>query len=377
MNNKVIDFKKSKEKLLNKRFPNVSSMPNVGKGETYNESRKTFESFQNIFVAYKEYLSNDNKSKEITLDEVLVHFNRYFDEIYKEFVNFDYQKTPKFKEILDYAMLSSGKRLRPFLIFLTYSFLEGKNLFLLSPFMVAMELIHTFSLIHDDLPCMDNDELRRGKPTVWKKYGEDMAVLAGDALYMQAMSILVETVFEYAYSEIGSAIITSTNVITKLAGLDGMIIGQVFDVINTGNTKLKLEDIAYMYDKKTSALLVASLIVGASLSLKHSDCFINMERLGIFIGEAYQIKDDLLEIESDEKTIGKSVDSDKKNGKVTLVSLIGIEKSKERLKHLEEACYSIIDGLTNNNNFKDSLVYKEFIKYLFKREKYCQMILKY
>lgn len=368
MSNKVIDFKKSKEKLLNKRFPNVSSMPNSGKGETYSESRKAFENFQNVYLAYKEYLSN-NTTKKITLEEVLVHFNRFFDELYKEFVVFDDKKTASFKEILDYAMLSSGKRLRPFLMFITYSFFEGQNYFVLSPFMVAMELIHTFSLIHDDLPCMDNDELRRGKPTVWKKYGEDMAVLAGDALYMQAMSILVETIFEFAYSEIGSAVVTSVNVMTKLSGLDGMILGQVFDVMNTGNTKLKLEDIAYMYDKKTSALLVASLIVGTSLSIKHSDSFMNMERLGLFIGEAYQIIDDLLEIERDEQTIGKSVDSDTKNGKVTYVSLIGVSKAKERLTYLEEGCNSIIDSLTNDNNRKESLMYKEVIKYLFRREK--------
>ena len=95
----------------------------------------------------------------------------------------------------------------------------------------------------------------------------------------------------------------------------------------------------------------------------------NMERLGVFIGEAYQIIDDLLEIESDEETIGKSVDSDKKNGKITYVSLIGIEQAKKRLEYLESGCNSIIDNLTNDNNYKDSLVYKEFIKYLFSREK--------
>lgn len=369
MNNKVIDFQKSKEKLMNKRFPNVSSMPNTGKGDAYNESRKAFENFQSIFFAYKEYLANKSKGKEVTLEEVLVHFNRYFDEIYKEFMIFDYRKTPKFKEILDYAMLSSGKRIRPFLMFATYSFLEGNNYFILSPFMVAMESIHTFSLIHDDLPCMDNDELRRGKPTVWKKYGEDMAVLAGDALYMHAMSIIVETIFEFAYSEIGSAIVTSANVIAKLAGLDGMILGQVFDVMNTGNTKLQLEDITYMYDKKTSALIVASLLVGASLSLKHSNSLMDMERLGLFVGEAYQIIDDLLEIESDQETIGKSTDSDEKNGKVTYVSLIGVNAAKERIHFLEKECNSIIDKLTNDNNLKESLVFKEVIKYLFKREK--------
>lgn len=368
MSDKVIDFKKSKEKLMNKRYPNVSSLPANRKMDIYNDGIRKFNQLQNIFFEYKECLSNKNK-KNITLNEVFVHFNRYFDEIYKDLVVFDYRKTKKFKEIIDYAMLSSGKRLRPFLMFVAYNFLEGKDSFILSPFMVAMELIHTFSLIHDDLPCMDNDELRRGKPTVWKKYGEDMAVLAGDALYMQAMSILVETILELGYSEIGGAVVTSVNVMTKLAGLDGMILGQVFDVMNTGNKELNIEDLAYMYDKKTSALLVASLIVGASLSNRHNNSFDNMELLGLHIGEAYQIIDDLLEVESDEATIGKSTNSDKKNGKVTYVSLIGVERAKERLAFLERECNLIIDKLTNENNYKDSLVFKEVIKYLFRREK--------
>lgn len=369
MDRKVIDFKKSKEKLLNKRFPNVSPMVPSGKESLYLESNKALEKFQTIFCEYKEYLANPSDKKEIKLEEVMVYFNRYFDEIYKVFSKFDDAKVKDFKDALDYAMLSSGKRLRPFLMLTTYSFLEGQNMIILAPFMVAMELIHTFSLVHDDLPCMDNDELRRGKPTVWKKYGEDIAVLVGDALLMQAMSIMIDAVFEFAYTEIGSFVITSANIITKLAGVDGMITGQVFDVMNTGNKNLTLTDIIYMYDKKTTALLTASMMVGANMAILHNDQLINIEKLGIWIGEAYQIKDDLLEIESDTETIGKSTDSDKNNDKITYISKVGVNEAKKRLDYLENASIEAINKMTNANNFKEALVYKELISYLIKRKK--------
>lgn len=369
MINKVIDFKKSKEKLINKKFPNVSPISNNVK-ETINlESNKAFEKFQTIFFEYQECLANPKNNKNIKLEEVLLYFNRYFEEIYKLFSNFSDDKVKKFKEALDYAMLSSGKRIRPFLMFVTYNFFEGKNPMVIAPLMVSMELIHTFSLVHDDLPCMDNDELRRGKPTVWKKYGEDVAVLVGDALLMQSMSIMLDSIFEFAYTDIGSFVITSTNIMTKLAGLEGMITGQVFDVMNTGNKNLTISDIVYMYDKKTTALLTASMMVGANMAITKNEQLMDIERLGILLGESYQIKDDLLEFESSTEVIGKSVDSDKKNGKITYVSKVGINNARKRLDYLFYNSIAVIDKLTNANNYKEALVYKELIKFLIRREK--------
>jgi len=219
-------------------------------------------------------------------------------------------------------------------MFVTYNLFLGTDFFMIAPFMVSIELIHTFSLIHDDLPCMDNDELRRGKPTVWKKYGEDIAVLVGDALMMEAATILVETILEVVYTSYGALTATSAIVLMKLAGLEGMITGQAFDVMNTNNTELKVEDIWYMYDKKTSALLAASIIIGANMSGRIGMNVEKIERMGHYIGEAYQIKDDLLEIESTEEKIGKSTKSDEKNNKVTYVSKVGVEKAKKRLSVL-------------------------------------------
>ena len=369
MSDKIIDFKKSKEKLLNKKFPNISPIIPLSKEPRYIASNKALDKFQNILVKYEDYLMDKSNCKEVKLEEVMIYFNRYFDAVYEELVFFNDKRLLKFKEICDYAMISNGKRIRPFLMLITYNFCEGEDFLLLAPLMVAIELIHTFSLIHDDLPCMDNDELRRGKPTVWKKYGEDMAVLAGDALLIQANSLLVDMIIEYVFTEVGSYISTSASILLKLTGLEGMIAGQVFDVMNTTNKELTLEDLFYMYDKKTTALLMAGIVIGANMASIYNNKIDRFEKLGMCLGESYQIKDDLLEIEQTTEIIGKSVDSDKKNNKVTYVSKVGKIASKERLEYLYNTSIDIIDSLTSENNIKESLVFKEVIKYLLNREK--------
>lgn len=369
MNNKVIDFKKSKEKLINKKFPNVSPIVTEGKQPLYVESNKALDKFQTILFDYQEYLMGNDEKKEITLEEVMFYFNKYFDAVYKELTRFDDTKILKFKEAFDYAVLSNGKRIRPFLMLVTYNFCEGEDFLLIAPLMVALELIHTFSLVHDDLPCMDNDELRRGKPTVWKKYSEDIAVLVGDALYMEATRILMDMVLEYLYTEIGNYVATSAAVMLRLSGLDGMISGQVFDVMNTTNNNLTIEDLTFMYEKKTNALLTAGMVIGANMSSLYNSEIGVFEKLGYCLGESYQIKDDLLEIEQTTEKIGKSVDSDKKNNKVTYVSKVGVKESKNRLDYLFKTSLDLVDSLTSARNEKEAKVFKELIKYLMVREK--------
>lgn len=369
MNNKVIDFTKSKEQLINKKFPNISSIIANGKKPLYVESNQALDKFQTILYNYQEYLVDREGKKEITLEEVMVYFNRYFDAVYRELTNFDSSRVSKFKEALDYAVISNGKRIRPFLMLTTFNFCKGEDFLLIAPLLVAIELIHTFSLVHDDLPCMDNDELRRGKPTVWKKYGEDIAVLVGDALYMEATSILIDMVLEFQYTEIGGYVSTASAILLKLAGLDGMITGQVFDVMNTNNTELTIDDIFYMYNKKTTALLVASMVAGANMSGLYGNSVKQFEELGIYLGESYQIMDDLLEIEQTTEKIGKSANSDKNNNKVTYVEKVGIEKSKKRLEVLFNNSLALIDQMTTENNKKEAMVFKELIKYLMSREK--------
>lgn len=370
MDDKIIDFTKSKEKLLNKRFPNIDKSTIGVKKQPFFESNIALDNFQNIFFKYQDYLADESISeKEIKLEEVLVYFNRYFDELYKDMMKFDDERVKRFREALDYSMISQGKRIRPFLMFIAYNFCKGEDFLVLSPFMLAIELIHTFSLVHDDLPCMDNDELRRGKPTVWKKYGYDIAVLVGDALMMHAATILVEAIFEFGYTMLATSVTTSALVLLKLAGLDGMITGQVFDVMNTKNKNLTLEDLSYMYDKKTSALLTAAITIGANMSGHLDDKLEVIETLSMYIGEAYQIKDDLLEVESTTEKIGKSIESDKKNDKVTYIEKVGIKAAKERLDVLTNSAFILVDKLTNDKNIKEAKVFKKVINFLISREK--------
>lgn len=362
----VIDFKKSKERLLSKRFPNLTKKPNDLK-DYFEKSNNALNDFMTIFYSYGEYISGKSK-KEIFLPEVLVHFNRYFDIVYRDYFMFDSRYVPNFEEAIDYAMLSNGKRLRPFLMFLTFYFCGGEQMRILHHPMLAIEMIHTFSLIHDDMPCIDNDELRRGKPTVWKKYGEDMALLVGDALMMEASSQMTEMILEYLNSDYAIFPITSTLMLQRLAGLEGMILGETIDVLNTGKD-MDLTEIAYMYDKKTTALLSAAIIIGANLSGLAAEKIEDFEKLAYYIGEAYQIKDDLLEIEGKEEVIGKSVNSDKNKGKVTYVEKVGVEAAKKKLYDLHTASLVMIDKLKTEGLTEAAYMYKDVINYLLKREK--------
>ena len=370
MGNNVIDFNESKQKLINKMYPNVSPIIPTSKMPNFTKTNEALLNFKKIFYNYQDALTLNDIKKQIDLDEVLFHFNRFFEVAYLEFSStVEMKKNPIFKEAFDYAVLCGGKRLRPFLMFVTYNLCKGSDFLVLVPFMLAIELIHTFSLVHDDLPCMDNDTLRRGKETVWKKYGEDIAVLVGDALLVEATIILTETIFEFAYTDFKSYTTTSALLIQKLAGLDGMIGGQVFDVMNTNNKNLNIDDILFMYNKKTTALLTASIVVGANMSAKYSYNIEHIDKLCNYIGEAYQIKDDLLEIEGTEEIIGKATDSDKNNGKITYVDKVGVEFAKKRVNSLYNDSIAIVDMITGNDNKKESLVFKEVLNYLIMREK--------
>ena len=370
MSAKVIDFNKSKQKLMDKMYPNVKPIISNGNIPNFTKTAKALDEFKKIFHEYQEELYGGQNSNKIKLEEVFIYFNRFFDEAYREFIStYDLKRISKLKDAMDYAMLDGGKRIRPFIMFITYNFFKGEDCLFLTPFMISIEMIHSFSLIHDDLPAIDNDTLRRGKETVWKKHGEDIAILTGDALLMEASTILLETIFEYVYSEYGTYVTTSALILLKLAGIEGMIGGEVFDVINTNNKKLTIDDIEFMYNKKTTALITASIVIGANMSTKYTKGIPFIEQLGYFIGESYQIKDDLLEVEGTVEKIGKSTESDKKNGKVTYVDLVGKDIAKQRLEEMHAASMKIVDMLTDDNNKKESLVLKELINFLLLREK--------
>lgn len=235
-------------------------------------------------------------------------------------------------EAMNYSILAGGKRLRPMFIYEAYKLFGGRDEAAVRPFMMAMEMIHTYSLVHDDLPAMDNDDYRRGKLTTHKKYGEDMGILAGDALLNGAY----ETACMAFDSHTDSALVgQALRVLAAKAGIRGMVGGQTADVEHNGQP-IDGDTLYYIYKNKTSALIEASLMVGAILAGASDEDVAGMETVGESIGIAFQIQDDILDVEGDEQVIGKPVNSDEKNAKSTYVAIHGLEKSKEKVMEYTE-----------------------------------------
>ncbi len=222
---------------------------------------------------------------------------------------------------MQYSVLAGGKRLRPFIMSVFYKASGGKGDHFLN-FAAALEMIHTYSLIHDDLPCMDNDDMRRGKPSCHKAFGETTALLAGDALLTKAFETAANTKNIDA-----SLVVKAISVLANLAGADGMIGGQVIDLAIEQKTP-ELDVVTQMYNKKTGALLVAAAKIGVILAGGDEKTQKSAETYASSLGIAFQIVDDLLDLVGDSKLLGKPVGSDEKNQKSTYVSIVGIEKAK-------------------------------------------------
>lgn len=251
-------------------------------------------------------------------------------------------------EAMNYSVKAGGKRLRPILL-QAFGRMYGAPNDLLSPFMAAIEFIHTYSLVHDDLPAMDNDMLRRGNLTTHAKYGEAMAILAGDGLLSEAFAIIARKVrWEVSHDAIrGCCAAEAAEVIAVKAGILGMVGGQSLDVESDKAGRDVTEDeIGYIYENKTSALIEASMMAGAFLGDATAGDVELIRRAGSALGKAFQIRDDILDITGDEKTLGKSVGQDSKNGKSTYASIHGIEDSEEKVASLTDEARGYIEGLT-------------------------------
>lgn len=235
-------------------------------------------------------------------------------------------------EAMNYSVRAGGKRLRPLFMYEAYRMLGGGDESAVRPFMMAMEMIHTYSLVHDDLPAMDDDDYRRGQLTTHKKYGEAMGILTGDALLNAAF----ETAFLSFDSDtpperIGQAL----KVLGHKAGIYGMVGGQVVDVENNGRF-VEEDMLLYVYKNKTAALIEASLMIGAILAGAGDGVVQALEEAGTQIGIAFQIQDDVLDRTGKEEVIGKPVHSDEKNEKSTYVAIHGLDKSREKVKECTE-----------------------------------------
>ena len=238
-------------------------------------------------------------------------------------------------EAMNYSLFAGGKRIRPVIMLLVCDMLSGDENEVM-PFACAMEMIHTYSLIHDDLPAMDNDDYRRGKLTNHKKYGEAIAILAGDALLNKAF----ETVTSAVYKD-SSRAIKAMSVLSKSSGTEGMIGGQTVDIESEGK-KISPDELLYLHSLKTGAIIRSSGVIGAIMAGAGNDEIKAVDEYCKNLGIAFQIQDDLLDILGNEEILGKATGSDSANEKTTFVTLYGIEESKKAVdSYTEKACSAL------------------------------------
>ncbi|KAA8502565.1 polyprenyl synthetase family protein [Mediterraneibacter catenae] len=282
------------------------------------------------------------------------------EEILKKYlpVQEGYQKI--ITEAMAYSLMAGGKRLRPMLMKESFDLFGGEG-DLIDPFMAAIEMIHTYSLVHDDLPAMDNDDYRRGRKTTHVVYGEDMGILAGDALLNYAFETAC-VAFDLE-PEKSTRIGRAMKILAEKAGIHGMIGGQVVDVKESGH-RISEDVLDFIYRLKTGALIESSVMIGAVLAGASEEEISVMESIAGKVGMAFQIQDDILDITSTTEMLGKPVHSDEKNEKTTYVTLKGIEESRKDVERLTAEAVGELDGLGRENEFL-----KDLIKWLVYREK--------
>ena len=255
-------------------------------------------------------------------------------------------------EAMTYSLLAGGKRIRPMLMKETFSLFGGKSK-AVEPFMAAIEMIHTYSLVHDDLPAMDDDDYRRGRKTTHVVYGEDMGILAGDALLNYAF----ETAFKAFVMEPEDALLIgrALSVLGEKAGIYGMIGGQVIDVKETGH-QISKEVLDTIYELKTSALIEAAMMIGAILGGASEEEVRIAGSIGRKAGLAFQIQDDILDVTSTTQTLGKPVHSDEKNEKTTYVTLFGIEEARKKVDEESQDAVRLLKRLPGENPYLEELL---------------------
>ena len=261
-------------------------------------------------------------------------------------------------EAMNYSVLAGGKRLRPILMLETYRLFGGKDK-VIEPFMAAIEMIHTYSLVHDDLPAMDNDLYRRGKKTTHAVYGEAMGILAGDALLNYAFETALTALNMSPSPQVAEAL----QILAKKAGIYGMIGGQVVDIeserAGSGektDDKENLDTILFIHEHKTAAMIESAMGIGAVLAGASELEKEKIEQIASDIGLAFQIRDDILDVTSTTEELGKPVGSDERNQKATYVSLKGLDEAREDVEKISERALGILASLDVSNPFLTELI---------------------
>ncbi len=270
-------------------------------------------------------------------------------------------------DAMDYTMSAGGKRIRPVIMKAVYDLFGGTDQ-IIEPFMAAIEMIHTYSLIHDDLPALDNDDYRRGRKTAHIVYGEAMAILAGDSLLNYAyeaaassFSLVPASTEADDVNSLKKELSTRINlekamqILARNPGIYGMIGGQVADVELTGK-KLNPEQLTYIYENKTGALIEAAMTIGAVLAGADTSGIEKIEKIAYNVGMAFQIQDDILDETATFEELGKPIHSDEKNAKVTYVTLYGIEQSEKEVQRLSEEAITILEAIEGDSSFLVELI---------------------
>lgn len=284
------------------------------------------------------------------------------EKIIKDYLPKEEGYAERVAEAVNYSILGSGKRLRPILMNETYEMYGGRDK-VIEPFIAAIEMIHTYSLVHDDLPAMDNDMYRRGKKTTHAVYGPGMATLAGDALLNMAFEVALKA-FEISPQKTPE-IIKACRILADKAGIHGMLGGQAADVDAEDRKRFIDEaELMFIHRNKTAALLECSLMIGAVLAGAPQSEIDKLEEIGKSVGIAFQIRDDILDVEGDEKILGKHVGSDAENQKSTYVTLKGLEQARVDVETLSQEAIELTKKLSARNEFLD-----EVIEYLINRVK--------
>ncbi len=283
----------------------------------------------------------------------------YIEDVLKDYIPKAKGPESLIQEAMLYSLMAGGKRLRPLIMLEVFKLFNNKT-DKVEGFLAAIEMIHTYSLIHDDLPAMDDDELRRGMPTCHVQFGEDIAILAGDGLLNLAYETMCHSILEYGLGNDGLQAMTC---LADKAGVRGMVGGQVADVTSE-NQVVDMETVLFIHSHKTAALIEAAFMVGAYVAGATFEQIQLLQQIGYNVGLAFQIQDDLLDVFSTEEKLGKPINSDEKNRKMTYVELKGYEASKKDVKDLLMKA----DQLTDEIGGRDPGFIKSLIRYIGERD---------
>lgn len=259
-------------------------------------------------------------------------------------------------DAMDYSVEAGGKRLRPLLMQETAAMYGAKEQ-MVRPFMASLEMIHTYSLVHDDLPAMDNDEFRRGRRTTWKVYGDGMAVLAGDGLLNYAYETALLSYGAAENEEEKDRAVRALGILAENAGIHGMVGGQCADIVtDQSSEKLTPELLHYIHEKKTACLIASAFQIGAVLAGAPEEDLRRLREIAGDVGHAFQIQDDILDVTGTQEELGKSIGKDAAEGKATYVSMNGLEASREKVRELTEHAAASMERLSAHSDFLKELV---------------------